>query len=245
MILRLWNRGSAPDDTAESRWQRFADAAARTEYYRIPDGWGGPVELAEVYQRPWRFLNPDFDRPAQDPALPWTAPVRALAIRPWFALNGGTATITHATPDRIRQFRPEALVAPLSVLRELGSWTESGTLELKLRFGVVALAGVGRPLLTQADRDRLWEAFGAPVFEQFRGFGGELLAAGCECHDGWHVRAEAAQFERLGDRVLLTDLGDLRVPIARLDTGIAADWADSCPCGRPGPILKPRVPVLS
>ena len=41
--------------------------------------------------------------------------------------------------------------------------------------------------LSAEQRDRLWELFGVPVFEQLRTPDGELMASECEAHDGLHL----------------------------------------------------------
>lgn len=47
--------------------------------------------------------------------------------------------------------------------------------------------------LTKRERDKLWLAFGVPVFEQVLGPGNELLASECEAHDGLHLISGSPQ----------------------------------------------------
>lgn len=43
--------------------------------------------------------------------------------------------------------------------------------------------------ITALHRDRLWRAFGVPVFEQVVDERGTLLAAECEAHEGLHIES--------------------------------------------------------
>jgi hypothetical protein len=80
-----------------------------------------------------------------------------------------------------------------------------------LTHALIVLGRPGAARLTEADRDRLWELFRVPVFEQIIGKSGELLAAECEAHDGLHLESP-------------------RLPLEN-------DYLDAspCPCGRRTP----------
>ncbi len=65
-----------------------------------------------------------------------------------------------------------------------------------------ALEGIARPThaliamrrewesgLPAETRERFWQAFRVPLFEQIIGEGGELLAAECEAHRGLHIES--------------------------------------------------------
>lgn len=91
---------------------------------------------------------------------------------------------------------------------------------------------LGEPLLDSTLRDRLWQAFELPVFEQLHGFDGELLASECEAHEGMHLETESAIFEALDGALVVTSLLGLRHPVLRLRTGLAgAIERRTCPCG--------------
>ncbi len=91
---------------------------------------------------------------------------------------------------------------------------------------------LGEPLLNPTLRDRLWQAFELPVFEQLHGFDGELLASECEAHEGLHLETESAIFEVLDGELVVTSLLGLRHPLLRLRTGLAgAIERRTCPCG--------------
>lgn len=76
---------------------------------------------------------------------------------------------------------PCAVAAPLEDLLRLA---RSG---VKLQHAVIVLTRGAHSDLSEDDRDRLWAAFGVPVFEQCLGPYNELLAAECEAHDGLHI----------------------------------------------------------
>jgi phenylacetate-coenzyme A ligase PaaK-like adenylate-forming protein len=108
-----------------------------------------------------------------------------------------------------------------------------------LRNAVIAFTGILEGPLTPADGDALWRQYQVPVFEQFLGMDGELLAWECEIHHGLHVREEAALFE-CGDqdRLLVSFLANPRLPLLRLETGLTGRLVhDSCPCGEAAPRL--------
>ena len=52
---------------------------------------------------------------------------------------------------------------------------------------VVCFTSSTRNLLSNAQRDLLWEVFGVPIFEQILGPNNVLLASECEAHTGLHL----------------------------------------------------------
>ena len=86
--------------------------------------------------------------------------------------------------------------------------------------------------MSTEQRERLWDAFELPVFEQLRGFEGELLASECDAHDGLHLETENAVFEELDGQLVVTSLAARGIPVLRLETGLAGSIARrGCPCG--------------
>jgi hypothetical protein len=79
------------------------------------------------------------------------------------------------------KFAPESVAGTLEQLDALASEN------ISLTHSIIVLEGVGSPRITAQDRDRLWQAFEVPLFEQMIGKGGELLAFECEAHDGLHI----------------------------------------------------------
>lgn len=123
----------------------------------------------------------------------------------------------------------DILAAPVGELRRLAEGPKPHD------YPAVAFTGVRHGALTQADRDLIWRAFRVPVFEQFRGLHGELLAEECDAHEGLHVIGEAAVFETRGKELVATSLLALRTPVLRVLTGFTGEIEKGlCPCGRPG-----------
>ena len=80
-----------------------------------------------------------------------------------------------------------ARLGPCSVaasIEQLLALARAGT---TLRHAAIVLTRGPHSALCDEDRDRLWTAFGVPVFEQCLGPNNELLAAECEAHDGLHI----------------------------------------------------------
>jgi phenylacetate-coenzyme A ligase PaaK-like adenylate-forming protein len=124
----------------------------------------------------------------------------------------------------------EVMAAPVGVLMELPRMPSPG-------FGIIAFTGISQQPLTPPIRERLWTAWRVPIFEQFRGFQGELLAAECEAFEGLHFDPDAAAWEERGNGELLnTSLVNLRHPAWRLATGRQGRVEHAaCPCGSPLP----------
>jgi len=204
----------------ESGLRRLFEAARRTKFYRQ---W-----LREIRQP----LTATLD------LLPHIEPFR-------FDEDSRTFLNRGASAPRVRPLRyplplpkkANILAASIQELRRLASTPKPQ------EYPVVAFTGIRHGALTQADRDLLWRAFRVPVFEQFRGLHGELLAEECEAHDGLHVIGEAAIFERRGQDLVATSLLALRTPVLRVLTGVTGEIDGGlCPCGRPGERLLSVAP---
>ena len=181
-------------------------------------------------------LNP-FPGSGMTIAGPWSGPLRLAVIDPWFPVRGARS-FEMAEFAALEAWRPEAIAAPLDRLRELAAFVASGACSCPpVTHGLIALARLGRPPLEQADRDLLWRAFEAPVYQQLRDWNGELLAWECEAHDGLHIETGAEARLRVDsgpDRELLfrTAAGGFGRDLA---TGLAASITEAtCPCGRGG-----------
>lgn len=79
------------------------------------------------------------------------------------------------------RFSPAALAGPFA---ELLRAAQSGVF---VEHSVVVFTYPGDPGLSTPERECLWDAFGVPVFEQYLGPHGELLASECDAHVGLHV----------------------------------------------------------
>ena len=146
----------------------------------------------------------DWIRPgAEHVTGPWHAHPRIAVLAPWFGVDGGARVFWGVPAHALRHYRPGALAGPVPELRWLAETFLEGNVELpSLEFGVLAFTGTARPRLTEADRELFWRAFQVPVFEQYRGAHGELLAAECEAHHGLHVIRDAVLAELNGVEIL-------------------------------------------
>ncbi len=124
-----------------------------------------------------------------------------------------------------------------------GSWTalrklaEPGGVPIWLRSArrLVVRTPLGETLLSPGERQRLWELYGLPAFEQLLGLDDEPLASECDAHSGLHL-GRSAIFELIEGELVATSLGKSRRPMLRLATG----WRGSlerrrCDCGGEGP----------
>jgi hypothetical protein len=138
--------------------------------------------------------------------------------------------------EELPAFAPQSLAAPLDTLRAAGTDTPAHG---PLRNAVIVFTGMLEGPLTAEDGDRFWRRYQVPVFEQFLGLDGELLAWECEIHHGLHVRAESAHFESCEeDQLLVSFLANPRLPLLRLETGLTGRLiAERCPCGEASPRL--------
>lgn len=142
-------------------------------------------------------------------------------------------------------FRPQAIAGPFGALKRLACDVRSGRVSVaRTVCRVIVHSPVDHELLRETDREFLWQALGFPVFEQVRGFDGELLAWECEAHAGLHVNAECALVEAAagGEELLITSLAGVRYPILRLRTGLVAQRTQSlCACGeKSGRLIPPH-----
>ena len=232
-VLPAWLLRRTVGGAAEqsSHWQSFRKAALGTPYYqRHPIARASVVELAAFYRDHALFLNPGAGTPAPVPlATPWEPLPRMIAVKPWFRIMPPVETLLDLPPAKAC----DVLAAPVDVLLSLARLPSPG-------YGVIAFTGISQTPLTSAVRDRLWAAWRTPVFEQFRGFQGELLAAECEAFAGLHFDADLAVWEERSQNgapeLVLTSLTNLRHPAWRLTTGRAGRVNHAaCPCGSPLP----------
>ncbi len=196
----------------ESGLRRLLHAARRTRFY---DHW-----LREI-QEPL---------PLALDLLPHVEPFRYDQDKKLFLNRRARAlrTVAFKYPLPLAK-KLKILAAPVGELRRMAG------LERPQVYPLIAFTGIRDGTLTDADREAFWRAFRVPVFEQFRGLHGELLAEECEAHEGLHVIGEAAIFELKGKELVATSLLALRTPVLRVLTGLTGEMNRGlCGCGRPG-----------
>ena len=140
--------------------------------------------------RSFRLRRKSAFRYPMDPA-PRTAVLAACFRQPRLRPNHTVRIFPHGWSKEVTEFAPAAVAAPCAQLMELAA----AQLPPAFTHAVIALESPGDPMLSVAERQRLWRAFRVPVFEQIVGPDGELLAAECEAHDGLHIEVSGLVWE--------------------------------------------------
>lgn len=226
---------------ADRRLERFQEvllAAWHTEYYRSrleTARLATPIEVASL-----REIEEGLAR------LP-AVNLRAFLERPESFRNRRARALPEPETARVEvtpggwrrtlRLSPRSVAGSFSALESLAGDIRSGRAPMIPTLRRVTVhSRLDRGLLRDVDRDALWRAFEIPVFEQMRGFDGELLAWECEAHTGLHVSAECAVVETSGNggggELVLTSLAGLRYPMLRILTGWIGRYAEGlCECG--------------
>jgi hypothetical protein len=172
--------------------------------------------------------------PSQPCSTFWETEARIALVQPWYRAEAPARTFD-LDAAAIGRFAPDVLVASPSVLAKLAS---TG-LESPKR-GIVAVHAPGMAMMREADRTALWTRFQVPVYQQLRGFQGELLAAECDAQTGFHAHEAVAYWEVQQQQLIYTNLVNLRHPVLRLATGWFGDLEKSrCGCGAVSPRIFP------
>jgi hypothetical protein len=244
--IRHLGLAASPVDGVESRpeqFRRLANAALATGYYSHPDRANRLLSAAdtatlpvitarELLDRPGAFVNaksshsqPRFVCPIET-ELPLVAGVeltlpahgRYLAEAQWRKLHMHPATLLAATP---------------ALLRRLCAGVEARLMVMpRLTDAVVCLNSLRAGSLYAGERDLLWRALGVPIYEQWLGLDGELLAWECEAHEGLHFNPQYLEVEFGGEGLTVTSFRARRHPVPRLATGWSAELDERpCCCG--------------
>jgi hypothetical protein len=129
-----------------------------------------------------RLRRKSVFRYPMDPA-PRTAVLAACFRQPRLRPSHPVRVFPNGWSQEVSAFAPAAVAASREQLFGLAEAERPPV----LTHAVIALANPGDPILSMAERERLWRAFRVPVFEQIIAPNGELLAAECEAHDGLHI----------------------------------------------------------
>jgi hypothetical protein len=204
------------------------------------------MDWAEFQGSPADFYNPAAPSPAlQRLRYPTNHHIRTAVLGPRLVESSSVKVFNPAWIDQIREFRPEALAGPVGVLMQLAEAARQGRQAIPtVTRAIVAFSGLEHGALTEAGRDALWQVFQVPIFEQYLGGDGSLLAWECEAHEGLHTVEDNAIIEQSPDsELILTSLTDRRHPTIRLVTSLAARLdTGTCECGQPGPRLVSVTP---
>lgn len=235
-----WFRGrSLPaEGQRQARLLRVLDAAmAKTAYargYRREELDRLPkVDLLDFLRHTERYSVAKAAAPREALLYPIGAAPRTAVVGRAVIETRRVQCFSALHSERFQAFAPQAIAAPLDAFRAAPAEPAP------LRNAVIVFSGILQGPVTPEDGDRLWNRYQVPVFEQFLGMDGELLAAECEIHHGLHVREEAAEFESgEEERLLVSFLANPRLPLLRLETGLCGRLVEEpCPCGNPAPRL--------
>ena len=194
------------------------------------------LDWAEFKRSPADYSNPFPPDPAP-PTLRQARKIKTAVLSPRFVETDSIRIFDPHSIDRIRSYAPEAIAAPIGVLRRLADMAcRAGGTILTLSHSVVVFTGPENGILSDGDRDLLWRVFEVPIFEQWLGGDGALMGWECEAHEGLHTVPENAIFEAgSGSGLIVTSLTDRHHPAIRLTSFPQAIIEDQpCECGQPG-----------
>ncbi|MBM3763660.1 MAG: hypothetical protein FJW36_25945 [Acidobacteria bacterium] len=197
------------------------------------------VPVREVLDRREQFLNPRATKAMAMLRLPFATTGCVLMGRK-LRTPERTTYVEEGLIGRLHLSETRMLAATPAVLRRICAAVEARTMALpQLCEAIVALQGVAEGMLFEGERDMLWRCFGVPVYEQWLGLDGELLAWECGAHQGLHFQTGRAELEEVAGELVLTSWYGLRTPVLRLGTGFAAE-ADPqvCRCGDDRPMVR-------
>ena len=139
----------------------------------------------------------------------------------------------------IRRNRPAAIVGYVSSLQQFAEFLGKTKRSIPSVKGVIAAA---EPLF-EGVRQRIEEAFDAPVYNTYGSREFMSLAGECEQRDGLHINSENIVVEAGSDidepsNIIVTDLHNYGMPFIRYDIGDLGNLRDGCcACGRGLPRL--------
>jgi hypothetical protein len=174
---------------------------------------------------------------------PWASETRSALLVTYSEARAGIASIK-ATPSTAVDLYSDAGVTRATadlfhLSRSLASTPNALTsAQLRPDVAVVVFSGMDAGVLTEEQRDQIWNYYQVPLFEQLVGTDGKVIAAECEVHSGLHISPLAAILECVDEEVLVTSLTDTEHPAVRVLSGLTGHIETSpCECGRVEPRL--------
>lgn len=236
--------------TREEKLRRLVNASLGTPYYSRRQ-WADvlleaenlkdlPVmPVREVLDGRRQFQNPKAERAMGMLRLPFPTAGAVLMGRK-LRVPDKVVSVEEGMMGRLHLGETRMLAATPAILRKICAAVEAKMMALpRLCEAVVVLQGIEEGFLFAGERDMLWRCLGVPVFEQWLGLDGELLAWECGAHQGLHFHGGRAELEEVGGELVVTSWFGLRTPVPRLSTGMIGE-ADTrvCRCGDERPILR-------
>ncbi len=164
---------------------------------------------------------------------------RSALLVEYAEARAGLGTCRSAAVDDSDPYSPQSTANFTADLFRLSRALQSPPpTELPCDQAVVVFSGMEAGILTEEQRDDLWNRFQTPLFEQFVGTDGRIVAAECEVHDGMHIRLDDAIVESHCGEIVLTSLTDREAPALRVLSGLSGEIEHApCECGRAEPRL--------
>jgi phenylacetate-CoA ligase len=149
---------------------------------------------------------------------------------------------------KISSFRPLVVEGYVDGLYELAQFMRAEDLSIDFPpRGVITAAGTLFPHM----RSAIEASFGAPVFDRYGSREAGPIASECSSHSGLHIMGETTIVEVVDEKgnevppgvegeILVTNLWNYTMPLIRYrigDRGTKSD-TETCPCGRPYPLLR-------
>src|SRR5258708_16557648 len=141
---------------------------------------------------------------------PLAPPPRTAVLAPRFRSTRTSRVFPNGWDNDVATFAPGAIAGAFD---QLLAAADAG---LQLTHAVVCLTWDTDNLLTDDQRDFLWEAFGVPVFEQILGPGNTLLASECDAHAGLHI---TPAYKGATTGIARCDCGRSTAPAIRINHG--------------------------
>ena len=213
-----------------------------------------PVIAQDTYLRQQhRYLNPASPEPGfrrfHHPLAP---SARTAILMEGFVETESVMCFPQGWDAEMAHLRPECLAGPVTMLRRMATCVfNRGAYFPSVRKPIIAFTGLpfgDAGVLTNADRDQLWKAFGVPVHEYFLGHRHEVLAHECAVRMGLHLHHSQTVLELIASpqtphlpEIVVTSLANTLFPALRLGSGLSGLLVDGgqspCPCGYTGPRL--------
>lgn len=172
---------------------------------------------------------------------------RTAILMDGFVENASVMCFPEGWDPEMAYLRPECLAGPVTLLRRMATCVlNRGAYFPSVRRPIIAFTGLpfgDAGVLTHADRDLLWKAFGVPVLEYFLGHRHEVLARECDVRMGLHINQAQTLFEVIESakaprqaELVVTSLANTHFPVVRLASGLGGTLisGEPCPCGFTG-----------
>jgi hypothetical protein len=193
------------------------------------------LALAAVAPLPYEIYQSLFgDRQPSWTHRPQHQETRSAFLIRYQLARAGLATCLVRPDSAADLYSPAAVAGATADLYNLARAVQ----DWQSNHAVAAFSGIDAGVLTGAQRDELWKKYQVPVFEQFLGTDGRVVAAECEAHAGLHIRPDAAVVQSVDNEIVLTSLTDEAAPALRVRSGLSGTIdSETCECGRAEPRL--------